>query len=311
MLSVLNVVAPVFALIGLGYLAVRWKIYPREGVSGLITFVNTFAAPCLLFRAMLTVDFGTAFNPAIIGPFYVGAFFMMVFGYLAARRGFGRTPGESVASGFAAMFTNTVLVGIPIMQRAYGEEAMPIVYSIVGLHAPLLMTGSMFFMELMRRDGGKLSAALGQGLKKSVTNPLLIGIGLGLAGNMLGIELTGVLEDTTLLLASAVMPVALFGLGGALNEYRLAQSWGQAALMSGLKLIIHPLIAWVLMVPVLGVDPQVARYGVVLAAMPAGINAYIFATFYNRSIDVAANTILISTVLSVLTISGWLLVLGA
>lgn len=311
MFSVLNVVAPVFALIGLGYLAVRWRIYPRAGVSGLITFVNTFAAPCLLFRAMLTVDLGTAFNPAIIGPFYVGAFLMMVFGYLAARRGFGRTPGEAVASGFAAMFTNTVLVGIPIIQRAYGEAAMPVVYSIVGLHAPLLMTGSMFFMELMRRDGGKLSAALGQGLKKSLTNPLLIGIALGLCGNLLGIELVGILEDTTLLLASAVMPVALFGLGGALNEYRLAQSWGQAALMSGFKLVVHPLIAWVLMVPVLGVDPALARYGVVLAAMPAGINAYIFATFYNRSVDVAANTILISTVLSVFTISIWLLLLGA
>lgn len=311
MLSVLNVVAPVFALIALGYFAVRVRIYPREGVGGLISFVNTFAAPCLLFRAMLTVDFGTAFNPAIIGPFYLGAVLMMIAGAVVARRFFGRSPGESVAVGFAAMFTNTVLVGVPIMQRAYGEEAMPVVYSIIGLHAPLLMTGGMFYMELMRRDGGRVTTALLQGARNALTNPLLIGIALGVVGNLLGIRLTGVLEDTTLLLASSVMPVALFGLGGALNDYKLADNLGQAAIMSGLKLIAHPLIAWVLMVPVLGVDPHVARYGVLLAGMPAGINVYIFATYYNRSVDVATNTILLSTVASVFTISVWLFLLGA
>ncbi|MCD7059169.1 AEC family transporter [Pelagibacterium xiamenense] len=310
MLSVLNVVAPVFALIALGYAAVRLRIYPREGVGGLISFVNTFAAPCLLFRAMLTVDFGAAFNPAIIGSFYLGAVLMMIFGALAARRIFGRSPGEAVAVGFAAMFTNTVLVGLPIMQRAYGEDAMPVVYSIIGLHAPLLMTGGMLYMELARRDGGKLSTALLQGVRSAVTNPLLIGIALGVAGNLLGIRLVGVLEDTTLLLASSVMPVALFGLGGALNEYKLAENLSQAAVMSALKLIAHPLIAWVVMVPILGVDPHIARYGVLLAGMPTGINAYIFATYYSRSIDVATNTILLSTVASVITISAWLLLLG-
>jgi predicted permease len=80
---------------------------------------------------------------------------------------------------------------------------------------------------------------------------------------------------------------------------------------SGMQLIVHPAIAWVLMVPILGVDPQIARYGVLLAAMPAGINVYIFATYYNRAMDVAANTILLSTILSLFTITGWLLLLGA
>ncbi|GGA56750.1 AEC family transporter [Pelagibacterium lentulum] len=310
MLAVLNVVAPVFALIGLGYFAVRLRLYPREGVRGLIAYVNNFATPCLLFRAMLTVDFEAAFVPSIIIPFYLGAVSVMVLVFLIARNLFNRTPGEAVASGFAAMFTNTVLVGIPIMQRAYGDEAMPIVYSIIGLHAPLLMTFGMFAMELARRDGGKISTALLQGAKKSVTNPILIGIALGMIGNLVNLDMPGVLDDTTALLASTVMPVALFGLGGALNEYKLADTWLQAALMSGFKLVVHPAIAWVIMVPVLRVDPEIARYGVLLAAMPAGINVYIFSTFYNRSVDIAANTILISTVMSVFTISMWLLVLG-
>ncbi len=310
MFTILNVVAPVFCLIGLGYLAVRLKLYPAAGVSGLIAYVNNFATPCLLLRAMINVDFSSAFNPAIIAPFYVGAISALLLGAMAARKIFGRTPGESVAVGFASMFSNTVLVGIPIMQRAYGEEAMPIVYSIIGLHAPLLMTLGMFTMELARRDGGKLSTALWQGIKRPLTNPILIGIALGLLANMLGLELGGLPDDVTALLAGTVMPVALFGLGGALNEYRLGDTWVQALVSTTLKLSVQPAIAWVLMVPVLGVDPHMARYGVVLAGMPAGINAYIFATYYGRAQDVAANTILLSTVASLFTITVWLLLLG-
>jgi predicted permease len=56
---------------------------------------------------------------------------------------------------------------------------------------------------------------------------------------------------------------------------------------------------------------EYARYGVLLAAMPAGINAYVFATYYERGVNVAANTILISTIAAVLTVPFWLYVLGS
>ena len=104
--------------------------------------------------------------------------------------------------------------------------------------------------------------------------------------------------------------IALFGLGGALNEYRLSDNWAQSLTMSVLKLIVQPLIAWVIMVPILHVDHDYARYGVLLAAMPTGINAFVFASYYNRGVNVATNTILITTVLSVLTVSAWLYLLG-
>src|SRR5690606_22634070 len=103
---------------------------------------------------------------------------------------------------------------------------------------------------------------------------------------------------------------ALFGLGGALNEYKLVDNWAQALAMSLLKLIGQPLVAWVLMVPVLNVDPEQARYGVILAAMPAGINVYVFASYYNRGVNVATNVILISTFLSIFTVAFWLFVMG-
>src|ERR1700710_797383 len=107
MLDIFNVIIPVFAIIGLGYLAVRFRFYPVEGTKGLVAFVNNFATPCLLCQAMLTSDFSSTFNPNLIIPFYVGALFSMLCGALIARNGFKQRPGESVSSGFSAIFTNT------------------------------------------------------------------------------------------------------------------------------------------------------------------------------------------------------------
>jgi malonate transporter and related proteins len=310
MLGILNVVIPVFAIIALGYLAVRYRLYPAEGVRGLVAFVNNFLAPSLLFQSMLHADFDTAFNWSVIVPFYIGALASFILGSVIAIRFFKNRPGEGVSSGFAAMFTNTVLIGIPVLQRAYGEASLQVALSIVAFHASVLITIGMLVMELVRRNGAPLHKALGVAAVRIVSNPLLWGVALGVAGNIANLTLIEPAEAFFTMMSAAVVPVALFGLGGALNEYRLADNWPQALAMSALKLVLQPLIAWVLMVPLLRVDPEVARYGVLLAAMPAGINVYVFATYYNRAVNVATNTILISTVLSILTVSGWLLLVG-
>jgi malonate transporter len=306
MLAIANVIVPVFAIIGLGYLAVRFKLYPSEGVRGLVSFVNNFATPCLLFQAMVTSDFGSTFNLSIIIPFYIGSLFSLLAGALIARRFFRVRPGEAVASGFSAMFTNTVLVGIPIVQRAYGDDSLPFVFSIIAFHAPVLITLGMLVMELVRRDATPLHIALGVAFLRIIQNPLLWGVALGLIANLFGVVLIEPADAFLTMMAAAVLPAALFGMGGALNEYRLSENWSHALTMSILKLIVHPLIAWTIMIPILHVDHDIARYAVLLAAMPAGINVYVFATYYNRGVNVATNTVLISTVLSILTVSAWL-----
>ncbi len=310
MFAILNIVIPVFAIIALGNLAVRFRLFPTEGVRGLVVFVNNFATPCLLFDAMLRSDFGTAFDLRIIGPFYAGALFSLVAGAVVAIKIFGNKPGEGVSSGFAAMFSNTVLIGIPLLQRAYGDAALPVVFSIIAFHAPVLITLGMVVMELVRRDAAPLHRALGAAALRIVRNPLLWGVVLGLLAHAYEVVLPEPALAFLAMMSAAVLPTALFGMGGALNEYRLADNWPQALAMASFQLLIHPAIAWVLMVPVLGVDPAIARYGVLLAAMPAGINVYVFATYYNRGVNVATNTVLISTVASIVTVSAWLYFLG-
>ncbi len=311
MLQIVNVVLPVFAIIALGYGAVRLRLYPTEGVRGLVAFVNNFATPCLLFEAMLRSDFSSTFNPAIIVPFYVGALVSLLCGALIAFHWFGARPGESITSGFAAMFSNTVLIGIPVLHRAYGDAALPTVFSIIALHAPMLITLGMIVMELVRRDGASLLRSLAAAFVRILRNPLLWGVGLGLAANSARLEIPEPGMAFINMMAAAVLPAALFGMGGALNEYRVSDSWVQASAMSVFKLVVQPLIAYVLMLHVLHVPMEYARYGILLAAMPTGINAYVFATYYERGVNVAANVVLVSTIASMVSVAAWLYILGA
>ena len=112
------------------------------------------------------------------------------------------------------------------------------------------------------------------------------------------------------MMSAAVVPAALFGIGGALNQFRLSENWKQALVAALIKLIVHPGIAYVLMIWVFHVPMEIARYGILLSAMPAGINIYVFATTYSRGIGVAANTILIGTIGSAASILVWLYILS-
>ena len=309
MLAIITVIAPIFALMAFGYGAVRFRLFPAEGIKSLIAFVNNFATPCLLFHSLLTSDLRSAFNLAIIGPFYIGALICFVLGIVVAIRFFGNTPGVGVSVGFSGTFTNTVLVGLPIMTRAYGPESLPVTLSIIGLHGAILLTIAMITMELVRRDGQPLGKTLFVAARRVLSNPLIWGIIAGMIGYFSGLQLIEPAEAFFVMMSSAVIPAALFGIGGALNEYKLSDNWRQALVASFIKLIVHPALAYVMMIWILHVPMEIARYGILLSAMPAGVNVYIFATYYNRAASVAANTILIATVASAVTISAWLLIL--
>jgi len=310
MLSILAVIAPIFGLIAFGYGAVRFRLFPADGVKALIAFVNNFATPCLLFYSISTSDFRAAFQIGIIAPFYLGAIICFIIGIGLARRVFANRPGESVAVGFAGTFTNTVLVGLPLMSRAYGAPALPVTLSIIGLHGAILLTLGMVTMELTRRDGQSLGRTLVVAARRVGSNPLIWGIVAGVTGSLVDLQLIEPAQAFFQMMAQAVVPAALFGIGGALNEFKLSDNWKQALIASLIKLILHPALAYAMMIWVFRMPMDMARYGILLAAMPSGVNIYIFATYYDRGTSVAANTILIGTILSALTISGWLFVLN-
>ncbi len=306
--EILNIVAPVFIVVGAGYLAVRLGLSGIEAIDQLMNFAITFAIPCLLFRATSTIDLAAAFDWRILVSYYGAALAGFVVTYLAARKLFRRRPGEAVAIGFAALFSNLVLLGLPISERAWGVETMAPNFALVSINAPFCYLVGITAMEILRADGRNAAETAKVVLTAMFRNSLMIGIGLGFVVNLGDIALPGVLLGAVDLLARASLPVALFALGGVLTRYRLSRSLGEASTVSVVSLLLQPALT-LLLATQLELPPQTINSIVLMAAVAPGLNAFLFAKMYDRALGASASSVLLSTLLSVFSVSAWLAVL--
>jgi malonate transporter len=305
----LQVILPVFLIIGFGYLAVWQKWFSDSGVEALMKFTQTFAIPCLLFRAVSTLDLSQTFHFALLGGFYFGAVCGFCLGLFGARFLFKRTWDDSVAIGFCCLFSNSVLLGLPITERAYGTAALTANFAIIAVHAPICYGIGITVMELVRGRGSSAPELLRKVLQAIFKNALVIALGLGFFVNLLGIILPVILTDGLDLLANAALPAALFGLGGVLVRYRPEGDLRVIVYICAISLLVHPSLVWITG-RYFDLSETDFRSAILTAAMAPGINAYIFANMYGTARRVAASAVLISTALTIITASFWLFALG-
>ncbi|MEM9574319.1 MAG: AEC family transporter, partial [Pseudomonadota bacterium] len=243
MLFIFIAILPVFILIAVGYGSVKFNYVPQSLGDALNAFAVKIAVPALLFRAMVNLDFETALNLQALISFYTGAFSCFVLGIIIARKFFARTPGEAVAVGFAATFSNSVLLGLPMVERYFGEETLTPAFGIIAFHASSIYIVGMMTMELMRRDGQPMSATLKKAGKSIIANPLMLGILSGITVNLLEFELFEPFMAAVGMLAAAGIPAALVGIGASMTKYQMGGSLPESLMVSFLSMIVHTLIA--------------------------------------------------------------------
>ena len=311
MTDLLDVILPVFLIIGFGYLAAYAKLFDDGTVDGVMRFAQNFAAPALLFKSVAQLDLSSAYHPALFASFYAGAFAGFGIGYFGARNLFGRTAAESVAIGFACMFSNSLLLGVPITERAYGTDALSGTYAIISIHAPLLYGFGITVMELVRSKGAGLSlmALITQVLRAVFSQPLVIGIMAGFAVNLSGFALPQVAWSAVDMMARTAIPAALFGLGGVLLRYRPEGDMKCIAMVCICSLIVHPGVTYLLGRYAFGLSVPDLRSAVITGAMAPGVNAFLFANMYGVAKRVAASAVLIGTVATIFTAWLWLSIL--
>lgn len=308
-----DVVLPVFLVLGFGYL-VTWRgLFSESAVDGVMRFAQNFAVPVLLFQSIAKLDLTAEFNMPMLLAFYTGAFASFGVG-VAGARWMGRAPEDAVAIGFVCLFSNSLLLGIPITERAYGAQALAGNWAIITLHSPLLYTFGITVMEFTRARGQQLS--VGRVALRALTGvlhtPLVIGILSGLAMNLLmqaGLVLPQGFWEGVAMIARAALPSALFALGGILYRYRPEGDTRLILMCCAASLILHPAITYG-MGRAFGLDLAAMRSAVVTAATAPGVNAYLFASIYGVAKRVAASTVLAATMGAVVTISVWLMILG-
>lgn len=309
MFEIFLIIAPVFIIIFFGYVASASKYLNSDISDSINALTIKFSIPVLLFRAMYNLDFSHAFNVKLLIGFYTGAVCSFIIANVLARTVWKRPPGEAVAVGFCAFFSNAVLLGLPIVERAYDAETLTLAYGIIAFHSPFVYAVGITSMEMARRDGKTMGETARKTLKSIFSNPLMIGIGLGVICNLAGVVLPEPLMVSVDMIASAALPIAVFGIGVALTRYKISSEISESLVISGITLFVYPVVVLFMTYYVFGLPKIYVQTAVTIASMPAGLNVYIFASMYNRAMSLSASVILISTIISVASITCWLTLL--
>ena len=302
--EVLLVVAPVFGLLGLGYAAARFGLLSYQAGDGLSEFVFAFCIPPLIFRTMATATLPDSQPWGYWGAYFLALALTWALAMLIARRLFGLEAQESVIAGFSAGQSNTALVGIPLLLKAFGEPGAVPLFLLLAVHLPITMTSATLLFEGPRN---LRPLAL---LRRLALNPILLGLGAGLLFRALGLPFDGALRVVVDYLANAAIPCALVAMGLALRHYGLRGDLRLTVVVTALKLMLHPALVYLLAFKLFAMPPVWAGVAVLFAAMPTGINAYLFAERYKTGVALSSSAIALSTGLCVVSAAFWLWMIG-
>lgn len=311
-----------FATVALGWLAARlqWLARPGEGDAGRLLGNVAFYlfVPALLVRTTARLDL--AHLPwRTLAAFFLPALALLFTVHRTARaRAAGASPGAGPAVlAITATFGNSVQVGLAFAAALFGESGLAIHVALVSLHALVLLTTLTVLVELdLARErqaagaGPALLETLKQTLRHAIVHPVTLPVLVGLAWNAGGLALPPVLDDTLATLAAAVVPVCLVLIGVNLAAYGVRGRLAGALRSSALKLLVLPALVLAVARLGFGLHGEPLAVLVMMAALPAGSNALIFAQRYRALEAQTTAAIVVSTFGFVVTASLWLALLG-
>jgi predicted permease len=305
-MSIADLVLPVFAVIVTGWVLGAIGYIPRALAENLIQFAYRVAMPGLLFVTIAQEPAARLFAWRFLVAFGGGSLicFAAVFGATFALM--GRRTGRSAMYGLAASMTNTGFVALPVLRAVYGRQAvLPAAIATVFVAAVMFPVAVM----LLEIDGeGQRQAPL-RLVRQIVLDPMVLPTLLGLGWAMLGIKLAAPVVAYLNIFADALTPCALFAIGLGLSLDGLRANLAAACLLSAIKLVLMPLLVLGLG-HALGLDPLYLISAVICAAVPTAKTAYILAGAYHREEAMIAAAVAMTTLLSVLSLIGWLYVVG-
>lgn len=300
MTAILDIVAPVFAIIGLGYLAATRRVIDEAGFRGLNDFTFCLAAPALLFVGGTSGHVGG--GPAAFA-FFAAA--VLIYGaalWLGVRR-MAMPLGEAGLFALNCTFGNTVMMGIPLIAATFGQAGLPILITIIALHSMVLLTLATVVAEVGLHRHAPWRRIVLATLGGVARNPVVVTVFVALGWSTIGLPVPGVMRRTLEMLGAATPPVALFCLGGSLAAFSAGQSWREVAWATVLKLAALPLMVWGTCA-LLGLSPLETGVAVMTAALPTGANAFLLARRYATGADRSGATVLVSTIISVVTLAA-------
>lgn len=302
----LGIIGPVFALIAMGAVAMRVKLLDLPALKGMTDFVFYAAMPALLF---LSIGGAPPLRLAdLAASFLAGALLLFAVAVLLGRTVLRARLAASSVFALNCVFGNTVMLGIPIVDAAYGREGVANLLAVVAFHSAFLLPLATILIEADTGTGRGPLGVLRAALPGILRNPVIVTMALALSWRLTGWPIPGAVQRFLGLLGAAGPPLALFCLGASLPK---PEGWSdlKEVLLGGLlKLFAMPALV-ALLAHLAGVTGLGFKVVVIASAMPTGANAFMLARRFATMAEASASTVVATTAVSVVTLSillSWL-----
>lgn len=306
-MAILNIVLPIFLVIGLGYSLRRVGFLREETRGALSRLVFYVSAPALLARATASNSLDQTFNPpvflvVIVVSILIGAgTYIVCFRSSSSRRGV-------IAQG--AFRSNQVFVGLPVVIYAYGEESVSAVAVLISFVVIIYNFLGAVLLILPQQDKSvQMSTILARTSLGVLRNPLIIACIMGILFSLTGLGLPLALDRALALVGRTAAPLALIVVGAGIDFHRLRNDLRTTILVSLVKTILYPALVFIGL-KMLGLSGPDLRLPVMIFASPIAVVSYIMARELGGDEKLASSLVVGSTLISLVTIICWLVFLG-
>ena len=308
-MEVANLVLPVFAVIVTGWLAGWLGYISRSLADGLVHFAYNVAMPALLFVTIAQEPACNLLEWRFLMAFGGGSVLCFALVFLAVRIVWARDLASSTIQGMTAAMTNTGFVALPILHSIYGQPAvLPAAIATVFV-ASVMFPATVILLESEGRGRHGPSARPVVLVEQIVLNPMVLSTLLGLAWAIAGWPIPAPIAAYLNIFAAALTPCALFAIGLGLSVEGMRANLAASMALAAVKLVIMPLVVYGLCVA-LGLNPLYTIAAVVCAGVPTAKTVFIVAGEYKVEEELVTATVSITTLLSVVTLLGWLYALS-
>jgi predicted permease len=304
MVDILNLALPYFGLIFIGFACGKAKGLPEQGLAWMNFFLLYVSLPALLFGIMSKTPFAELNNPPFLIATTIGTSTAFVLA-LAAGRLIGRLPArEATLAGLSGAYGNIGYMGPGLALAVLGPKAAAPTALIFCCDSIFLFTIVPLLIALTDRDHETLLHSLGVVVRQIALNPLIMSACAGALAAALHLHLPVAIDNTLLFLQNAAAPVALFVLGVTVALRPFGRVPWEVPGVIAIKLLIHPLVVFGLMLLCGPFAQPWAATAVLMASLPPALNVFVIARQNNSWIEPASVAVLIGTFASVVTLTS-------
>jgi malonate transporter and related proteins len=301
--DVLAITGPIFLLIGLGFAAVRFRLYPGAGLPALGNFVVRFALPAMLFKSLAERSIAEVMNPRYLAAYAVGSLLVFGAGLAWARWARGQRVDAAAMTGMGMSCANSAFVGFPVALQVVGPEAAVALALTMMVENFLMIPLCLGLADSASHRHDPFWKAMARSLAGLRTNPIVMAIAAGFAFALAGIGLPGPVARGVDMLAGASAAVSLFYIGGTLVGLRVGTMLAQVFVVSLGKLALHPLAVLAALLAVGPVAPPLQIAAVLFACAPMlGIYPLLGHKYGQQGVNAAS--LLVCTVAAFVTIGA-------